>query len=568
MKSARSPLLLVADRQAGLADRFSPWVPRTLYGMLLEAADRHPDRPYLITDARTWTYRQMAEWSASVAGGLLTAGLRPGQHVALVMANYPAFAALKFAVAAVGCVAVPVNILNRRDELAYVLRQSRAALLVTMDRFRDLDYLGMLDDIAPGWETAGGGEALPDLRSIVVFKAEGKGRAGATPFEALAATAPIEAKADPQAPADIIYTSGTTGSPKGVLLTHDMLLRAAFGSAYARAFEDGRRIHFSLPMNHVYGYVEGLLAALFVGGAVVPHLKFDPRETLRTIEQHGVSDLLLIPTMTLAVLDALEDTLVDTGSLKAMLSSGGRTPPGLWDRILQTFPGIETTTGYGMSECTASTTVTRPDDPAERLKTTNGRLRDVGPAGDPAIGNRLVDYRVVDPATGKVLNPGEVGELMARGFGVTQGYFDKPDATAEAFDAEGWLHTGDLGRIDAEGYLTLVGRVKESYRCGGEQVTPSEIEDVLMVHPAVLQAYLAPVPDDRMGEVGVAFIVTRPGHALEPQSLVDWCAARLARFKVPRHILPIAADEVPLTPSGRPRKFLLSRMAAERLGLS
>lgn len=536
--------------------------------MLLAAADLHPDRPYLVTDARTWTYRQMADWAASVAGGLQEAGLRPGEHVALVMANYPAFAALKFAVAAVGCVAVPVNILNRRDELAYVLRQSRAALLVTMDRFRDLDYLGMLDDIAPGWETAGGGEALPDLRSMVVFKAEGDGRAEAIPFEALAAKAPVGAKADPQAPADIIYTSGTTGSPKGVLLTHDMLLRAAFGSAYARAFEDGRRIHFSLPMNHVYGYVEGLLAALFVGGAVVPHLKFDPRETLRTIERHAVSDLLLIPTMTLAVLDALEDTLVDTGSLKAMLSSGGRTPPGLWDRILQTFPGIEITTGYGMSECTASTTVTRPDDPAERLKTTNGRLRDVGPAGDPAIGNRLVDYRVVDPATGKVLNQGEVGELMARGFGVTQGYFDKPDATAEAFDAEGWLHTGDLGRVDAEGYLTLVGRVKESYRCGGEQVTPSEIEDVLMVHPAVLQAYVAPVPDDRMGEVGVAFIVTRPGHALEPQSLVDWCAARLARFKVPRHILPIAADEVPLTPSGRPRKFLLSRLAAERLGLS
>lgn len=568
MKSARTPLLPVADRQSVLADRFSPWAPRTLYEMLLAAADLHPDRPYLITDARTWTYRQMADWSASVAGGLRATGLRPGEHVALVMANYPAFAALKFAIAAVGCVAVPVNILNRRDELAYVLRQSRAALLVTMDRFRDLDYLGMLDDIARGWETAGGGEALPDLRSIVVFTAEGQGRAGAIPFETLAATASVEATADPQAPADIIYTSGTTGSPKGVLLTHDMLLRAAFGSAYARAFEDGRRIHFSLPMNHVYGYVEGLLAALFVGGAVVPHLKFDPRETLRTIERHGVSDLLLIPTMTLAVLDALEATSVDTGSLKAMLSSGGRTPPGLWDRILQTFPGIEITTGYGMSECTASTTVTRPDDLAERLKTTNGRLRDVGPAGDPAIENRLVDYRVVDPATGVVLNPGEVGELMARGLGVTQGYFDKPDATAEAFDAEGWLHTGDLGRIDADGYLTLVGRVKESYRCGGEQVTPSEIEDVLMVHPSVLQAFVAPVPDDRMGEVGVAFIVTRPGHTLEPHALVDWCSARLARFKVPRHILPIVADEVPLTPSGRPRKFLLSRMAAERLGLS
>lgn len=558
----------VSERQAALARRFPEWRPRTLAGMLGHAAEAFPDRPYLITDDRTWTYRQMADWSASVAAGLVAAGVRPGEQVALVMANYPAFAALKFAIAAVGAVAVPVNILNRRDELAYVLRQSRAVMLVTMDLFRDLDYLAMLDEIVPDWAAQGGGESLPDLRSVVVFTAEGGGREGATGFEALAAAPVPLPEGDAQAPADIIYTSGTTGAPKGVLLTHNMLLRAAFGSAYARAFEDGRRIHFSLPMNHVYGYVEGLLAALFVGGAVVPHLKFDPRATLRAVERHRVTDLLLIPTMTLAVLDALADTPVDTSSLRGMLSSGGRTPPGLWDRILATFDGIEITTGYGMSECTASTTVTRPDDPTERLKTTNGRLRDVGPAGDPAIANRLVDYRVVDPGSGAVLAPGEVGELMAMGPGVTRGYFDKPEATAEAFDAEGWLHTGDLGRIDGDGYLTLVGRVKESYRCGGEQVTPSEIEDVLMIHPSVLQAHVAPVPDDRMGEVGVAFIVTRPGHAFEPQALIDWSAARLARFKVPRHVLPIAAEAVPLTPSGRPRKFLLSRRAMEQLGLT
>ena len=562
------PFPSVQDRQAALSRRFPEWRPLTLAEMLDAAAEEFPDRPYLITDQRTWTYREMAQWVRQLAGGLVIAGVRPGEHVALVMANYPAFAALKFAIAAVGAVAVPVNILNRRDELAYVLRQSRAVMLVTMDRFRDLDYLGMLDEIAPGWETEGRGTALPDLRSVAVFRAEGDGRVGATTFENLQGGAVDLPRGDPAAPADIIYTSGTTGSPKGVVLTHDMLLRAAFGSAYARAFEDGRRIHFSLPMNHVYGYVEGLLAALFVGGAIVPHLKFDPCETLRAIERHRVTDLLLIPTMTLAVLDALADTPVDTASLKGMLSSGGRTPPGLWDRILATFDGIEITTGYGMSECTASTTVTRPDDPADRLKTTNGRLRDVGPAGDPAIGNRIVDYRVVDPQSGAVLAPGEVGELMARGPGVTTGYFDKPEATAEAFDAEGWLHTGDLGRIDADGYLSLVGRVKESYRCGGEQVTPSEIEAVLMGHPSVLQAYVAPVPDDRMGEIGIAFIVTRPGCVLEPQVLINWCAERLARFKVPRHILAIKVEDVPLTPSGRPRKFLLSRAAIERLGLS
>jgi fatty-acyl-CoA synthase len=493
--------------------------------------------------------------------------VRAGEHVALVMANYPAFAALKFAVAALGAVAVPVNILNRRDELGYVLRQSRAVVLVTMDRFRDLDYLQMLDQLAPGWETSGGGAAFPDLRSVYVHCAEGNGREGAKSFDLLSGDPAKLPANNPHTTADIIYTSGTTGPPKGVLLTHDMLSRAAFGSAYARAFEDGRRIHFSLPMNHVYGYVEGLLAALLVGGAVVPHLRFDPRRTLEAVERHQVTDLLLIPTMTLAVLDALDAAPTDIVSLRGMLSSGGRTPPGLWDRILAGFPGVEVTTGYGMSECTASTTVTRPDDPPERLKTTNGRLRDVGPAGDPAIAGRLVDYRVVDPASGAVLPTGEVGELMARGPGVTQGYYDRPEATAEAFDAEGWLHTGDLGRLDDHGYLTLVGRVKETYRCGGEQVTPSEIEDVLMGHPAVLQAHVAPVPDDRMGEVGVAFIVPQPGHDLQPEALIAWSAERLARFKVPRHVLPIEPEAVPLTASGRPRKFLLTARAVELLGL-
>lgn len=565
MQSPR-PFPSVQDRQAALARRFPEWRARTLAEMLEAAAEEFPDRPYFITDQRTWTYGEMARWARQLAGGLISAGVRPGETVAIVMANYPEFAAVKFAIAAIGAKAVPVNILNRRDELAYVLRQSDAVMLVTMDRFRDLDYLAMLDDLAPDWMRSGGGDVLPRLRSLVVFQAEGEGREGAITFGDLAESGPIRALlGDAEATADIIYTSGTTGAPKGVMLTHDQLLRAGFGSAYARAFEDARRIQFSLPMNHVYGYVEGLLAALFVGGAVVPHLKFDPARTVDAVERHRVSDLLLIPTMTMAVLDALDGSGVDVSSVKAMLSSGGRTQPGLWDRVLETFTGVEITTGYGMSECTASTTVTRPDDPVERLKTTNGRMRDVGVAGDPAIDGRLVDYKVVDAQTGARLSFGEVGELMARGPGVTLGYYNKPESTAEAFDADGWLHTGDLGRLDEDGYLVLVGRVKESYRCGGEQVTPSEIEDVLMTHPSVLQAHVAPVPDERMGEVGVAFIVAKPGHTVDSTELISWTALRLARFKVPRHVLPITADTVPLTPSGRPRKFLLTEMAIRRL---
>ena len=219
-----------------------------------------------------------------------------------------------------------------------------------------------------------------------------------------------------------------------------------------------------------------------------------------------------------------------------------------------------------MTETTASTTVTRPDDPDARLLTTNGRQRNVGVAGDPAEGHRLVTYRVVDPETGRVQPAGEVGELMARGIGVTRGYYDKPEATAAAFDAEGWLMTGDLGRIDEDGYITLVGRSKESYRCGGEQVLPSEIEDLLTGHADIVQAHVVPVPDERMGEVGVAFVVARDGAKLDPVALQRLTASRLARFKVPRHILVVNAADIPTTASGRARKFLLSEQAAAMLG--
>ncbi|MBL8335517.1 MAG: AMP-binding protein [Rhodoferax sp.] len=569
-RTTPAPFGSIAERQQALSERFPRWQPRTLDQTLDTIASAFPRRPYVVTDKVAWTYQAVQQGSERVAAALVAAGVRPGDHVALLMANYPEFVTVKFGIARAGAVAVPVNFLNRRDELGYVLAQSDAVLLITMDQFRNLDYLQFLDELAPGWEQAGGGARFPRLRQVVVFPASGTPvRAGATPLARFIDGAPPWqpiAHPGPDANSDIIYTSGTTGSPKGVMLTHDQLLRAAFGSTYGRAFEDGRRILFSLPMYHVYGYVEGLLAALFVAGSIVPQLRFDAADTLRAIGQHACTDVLLIPTMTLALLDELDRAPYDLSTLHAMISSGGRSPAGIWEQIFTRMRPRELTSGYGMTEVTASTTVTRPDDPVERLRTTNGRLRDVGPAGDPSNGGLLVRYRVVDPDTGREVAPGEIGELMARGLGVTRGYYNKPEATAAAFDAEGWLYTGDLGRIDADGYLTLAGRRKESYRCGGEQVLPSEIEDLLVTHPAVLQAHVVPVPDERMGEVGVAYVVLRDQPATTAAELIAFCAGQLARFKVPRHVMPIRADDIPATPSGRARKFLLVEMAMQALG--
>ena len=562
----------IGGRQDNLLRRFPVWTPRTLDQMLDFAAAEFPDREYVVTDTARYTYTDVRRWSERIAGGLVEAGIRAGDHVAIVLANYPEFVAVKYAIARVGAACVPVNFLNRRDELGYVLRQSDAALLITMDRFRDLDYLQALDELAPGWEGSGGGEAFPRLKRVVVFPASGAPvRPGAMPFSALDSPGKLYsgvAVPDPASVSDIIYTSGTTGPPKGVMLSHDMVLRAAFSSAYGRAFDEAWRVVFSLPMYHVYGYVEGLLTAPFVGGAIIPQLRFDPAATLQAIERHEADDVLLVPTMTAVILDELRARKYQLATLRAVISSGQRSPAGIWKDIVELMHPAEVTTGYGMTETTATTTLTRPEDPFERLLTTNGRLRDAGPAGDPALGGKLVDYRIVEPDTGRELGSGEVGELMAKGPGVTRGYYNKPEATAEAFDAQGWLHTGDLGRFDADGYLTLVGRRKESYRCGGEQVTPTEVEDVLTSHPAVLQAHVVPVPDKRMGEAGVAFVVLRSEPPVAPEELIQLCLARLARFKAPKYVLPIRAEDLPTTPSGRAKKFLLTQRAIEQLGLS
>ena len=297
-------------------------------------------------------------------------------------------------------------------------------------------------------------------------------------------------------------------------------------------------------------------------------MRFDADATLAAIERHRANDALLIPAMTLALLDLAASGRHDLSSLHFALASGGRAPEWIWQAIHDVLGVQEIATGYGMTETTATTTLTLPEDPIERLVTTNGCPRDVGPAGDPSLGGKLVSYQVLDTETGEPLAIGEIGELVAKGPGVTSGYYNKPEATADAFDARGWLKTGDLGRIDADGYVSLVGRSKESYRCGGEQVLPTEIEDVLTSNVDVLQAHVVPVPDERMGEVGVAFIVPRPGAQIDTEALRDELAERLARFKVPRHFLVVGETDIPLTASGRARKFLLSKQAVEMLGLS
>jgi fatty-acyl-CoA synthase len=557
---------LPADRQAALEQAKPAWNPLTLDQALSLAASEWPENEFVVSERGCFSYRALDQWVTELAVGLVSKGVRKGDHVALLMANYPEFVALKFAIARAGAVAVPINFMNRRDELKYVLEQSEAVCLITMDRFRDLNYLDMLDEISPEWSLANRLSALPKRPSVFVFSTGNQPLpAGVSTLADLKGEGDIPKEGDPASVSDIIYTSGTTGGPKGVMLTHDMLLRAAYGSAYARAFVARQRILFSLPLYHVYGYVEGLLAALQVGGAVVIQEQFDPDSTLQAIDRYKVDDILLIPTMTLALLEQLKNKEYPLSSLKSMLSSGGKAPETIWEDIYQAFGAIEVTTGYGMTEATASSTVTRPDDPVSRLKTTNGRLRDVGVAGESSIDGKLVRYRVVDANTNEVLKANAIGELRMKGIGVTTGYYNKPEETAAAFDAEGWFRTGDLGVLDEHGYITLKGRTKESYRCGGELVLPLEVESVLTAHESIAEAHVVALPDDRMGEVGVACIIKQPNADLSEEALAEFCRSRMARFKVPRHFLFLSPEDIPVTPTGRPRKFLLAQVVPSLL---
>ncbi len=556
------------DRRAALAERHPTWDPVTLSGFLSQCAEEFGDRPLVITDDRAWTYAEVDAWATRLADGLAARGVAPGDNVGILMANFAEFVPVKFAVARAGAVAIPFNYLYRTDELAYVLAQSECRHLITMTGFMGLDQQAMLDEIAPGWETAGGGDHLPHLRSVTVLATDVPARAGVDTVDDLDRTGadhPGRADASSVAPTDagdILYTSGTTGSPKGVVVTHDAVLRCAYASARHRAFQDGRRILFSLPCYHMFGYVEGVLAAMFVGGAVIPRTAFSPADYLASIERHRADDILAVPTMTVALLEHPDRTTRDLSSVTAVLSGAAPAPVWLWEKVRTELGITEITTGYGMTECGGAMTLTRPEDELALHSTTVGRIKDAGVAG--LEDGALCRYRTVDPIEGTDLPDGAEGELVSSGPTHLLGYWNKPDETAAAV-VDGWLHSGDLGRVRDDGYLELTGRSKELYKSGGELVMPKEIEELLSAHPSVSQAYAIGVPDERWGEVGCVFVVADADAAVTEAELLELCRSKLARFKVPRHVLFADAADLPTTPTGKVQKFKLVAAAKDRL---
>lgn len=556
-------------RRQELETRFSPWKPMTLDERLDVTADEHGDRPFVITDAVSWTYDEVRGLSHRLADGLVALGIGREHRVGILMTNFAEFVPAKFAAARSGAISVPLNFRYRAEELAYVLRQSECSVLITMTGFDGMDYLAMLDEIAPGWER-GAGEALPDLRQVVVLSTDGRSREGAMTFDELAQLgdehrgASAERRHGPDDIGDMLYTSGTTGSPKGVLVTHDAVQRTAYASALTRAYQDGRRILFSLPCYHMFGYVEGILSSMMVGGAVIMQTSFAPSEYLRAVEEHRADDMLCVPTMAVALLEHPDRLTRDLSSLDAMLVGAAPAPAWMYERCRSDLGTSEMITGYGMTECGGAMTFTLPEDPIERHVETVGRPKLAGTAGIPERDGALVEYALADPTTGERLPDDAEGELISRGPTMMKAFWGKPEETAQTLRGE-WVHSGDLGRITPDGYLQLTGRSKELYKSGGELVMPKEIEELLCAHDGISQAFAIGVPDDRWGEIGLVWIVRAPGATVTEQEIIDLCKANLARFKVPKHVLFARPDELPMTPTGKVQKFRLVREAQERL---
>jgi fatty-acyl-CoA synthase len=553
----------VARRRAALEESTGPWVPRSLAAAFDVIAAKHPGRPYVLAGERSRSYDDVRRRSVELAGGLLSLGLEAGDRVALLVDNRPEYAELKLAVARTGAVAVPLNYAYKADEVRARLLQSRARVLVSVSATAATDFRQVLDTLVPGWERGATSDELPDLQHVVMVDPDA--RDGALTLDALArrttgeeAVAARSESVSPEDVCDIVFTSGTTGHVLGAELTHDMVLRSAYGSAYHRAFDDGWRISFALPLYHVFGYIEGLVAAMYAGGAVAPLALFNPKTVLEVIERDRVNEVLFVPTMTVAVVDQAAKSRYDLSSLQSVFSAAAPAPTWLWERVLRDLRPSMIFTGYGQTEVSAATALTCPDDDIATVASVVGATKLGGvAAADLGLDGRLVEYRTVDPFDGHPLPTGATGELSVRGTQVTRRYADDDAATAAMIDADGWLRTGDLGRVRPDGYLELTGRSKELFKVGGELVSPVEVEAVLTSYDGVSQAFVTGVPDDRYGEVAWAFVVPGEGAELDPRALVAHCREHLAAFKVPRGVSFLAADELPTTATGKVQKFRL-----------
>ncbi|MFT7135761.1 MAG: fatty-acyl-CoA synthase [Akkermansiaceae bacterium] len=543
-----------------------PLINATIPGFMAEVRKRHGDRMAVVfsQSGERWSYDDLMRRVDRLAAGLLSNGVYKGDRVGIWSPNRPEWVLAQFATARIGAILVNINPAYQTGELEYALRHAGVSTLITAPRFRDSDYLAKLRTLAPELATARPGhlrsEKLPDLRRIIQLGPDPM--PGALSFDEVMArggTAPkarldgISATLKPEDAINIQFTSGTTGRPKGATLSHCSIINNAISTARTMRLTPEDALCIPVPLYHCFGMVLGTLAAVSYGVKMVfPGEGFDPLATLKAVEAEGCTALHGVPTMFAAMLDHPDFARFDLRRLRTGVMAGSLCPAPLMRRVMEDMHCSGITIGYGMTETSPISFQSDPNDPPARRVSTVGRIQP------------HVECRVVNDA-GQTLPVGQQGQLQTRGYLVMMGYWNDPGFTADAI-RDGWMHTGDLAMIDAEGYCQITGRAGDMLIRGGENVYPAEIEELLLTHPDIAQAQVFGLPDARLGEEVAAWIILRPSSTLAAAALQDWCREKIARFKVPRHIR--FADDMPLTATGKPQKFKMQSVMCAELGIT
>jgi fatty-acyl-CoA synthase len=526
---------------------------------------RFGDRPGLIVRQQgiNWTWAELAAHVDAFAAGLVALGLQPADRIGIWSPNNAEWIITQYATAKAGLILVNINPAYRLTEVEYALNKVECKALITASRFKTSDYIGMINTLAPELAVTHPGDLhagrLPTLRSVIQIGGDASGTFAFDKVahhgrdvdrQRLVELAPLLQFDDP---INIQFTSGTTGLPKGATLTHHNILNNGYFLGEMMQYTDKDLVCIPVPMYHCFGMVIGSLACMTHGSAIVfPSEGFEPLATLQAVAEYRCTSLYGVPTMFIAELDHPDFAKYDLGSLRTGMMAGAPCPVEIMRRCIRDMNLTEMTIGYGMTETSPVSTQTRIGDTLEQQVSTVGRV------------HPHVEIKIID-ANGRIVPRGVTGEFCTRGYSVMLGYWDDPERTAEAIDRNGWMHTGDLATMDADGYCAIVGRIKDLVIRGGENIYPREVEEFLYRHPAIVDVQVFGVPDQRFGEELCAWVKLRSGETLTEDDVKAYCKDQIAHYKIPRYVRFV--DEFPMTVTGKMQKYLMRAQMTVELGL-
>ncbi|MED5298526.1 MAG: AMP-binding protein [Actinomycetota bacterium] len=526
-----------------------PLIEETIDANFRATVAAHPDREALVVRHQgvRWSYTELDAEIDRLARALLASGLAVGDRVALWSPNRFEWVLAQYATARIGVIMVCINPAYRTHELEFALNQSGSVMLLAAPEFKTSNYQQMWADVA---------EQCPDIREAIFFDDP--------TWDALleraekASTNEVKERSESLVntdPINIQYTSGTTGLPKGATLTHRNILNNGYFVGEGCGYTEHDRVCIPVPFYHCFGMVMGNLGCTSHGSTmVIPNDAFEPVSVLEAVQNEKCTSLYGVPTMFIAELGVPEFESYDLSSLRTGIMAGSPCPVEVMKQVIERMNMDEVTIAYGMTETSPVSTQTGADDSIDQRVGSVGRV------------HPHVEIRVADPETGETVARGESGEFQTRGYSVMEGYWNEEEKTAQAIDAEGWMHTGDLAVMDVDGYVNITGRIKDLIIRGGENVSPREIEEFLYGHPDIIDVQVVGVPDEKFGEEVCAFIQARDGATVDTDAVREFCQGKIAHYKVPRYVLSI--DDFPMTVTGKIQKYLLRDAAVEQLGLS